>query len=103
MKITAVSLLEMNENYVQAAWSLPNTDVQAIAIYRKPISNSNKFYIECVSGPWSVVENGELKRDTSIYQEEYSAILFAAMDLFAAINKDLDSAKSEWTGVLYDL
>ena len=103
MKITAVSLLEMNENYVQAAWSLPSTDIQAIAIYRKPASDSNKFYIECVSGPWSVVENGELKRDTSVYQEEYAAILFATMDLFAEINKDLNAAKENWSGVLYDL
>ena len=90
-----VSLLEMNDAYVQSAWAIKDEEMQVIAIYRKL---GDKFALCQLRGPWSHYDP-ETRNVIDTETSERSMAAVEAIDLLGLLNKrpsGLDAVKLRW-------
>ena len=100
----ATSFLEIDDIYVQCAWSHPSANTEIIAIFRDitPNNNISNFLMDQpLRGPWRHSAN-----DLVIDQPAFRACSILAMEMFTDLNHmSLDIVKAKWIdngGVVYD-
>jgi len=100
-----ISLLEINDEYLQASWSIPSSEMQAIAIYRT--NEAGWFALEQVRGPWSIYDPVLEEVIDETEGDEYKEAALVAVALLNDVNiRGVEFVKASFAesgGTVYDL
>ena len=91
-----LSLLEINDNYVQTAWQYNKEEMLIIAIYRKV---DGRFMMSQLRGPWSAYDaNTNTTKDDPDSGLKKIAASYAVnlLDQLNSGDRGLEQAKSKW-------
>ena len=84
-------LIAQSETYVYASWRVVSSETEVIAIYRK---HADRWTLEQVRGPFSVVENGHV---VNVQDKLFAAASVEAVSLLENLNSGVDITH-HWSG-----